>query len=125
VYFFCVRLRPKKLNSYGLLILGLLAEYFSLALIKRPEEKIHFLEYGLLGFLIYRAFSFRFGKFKLLSFSLSLSSLLGFIDEVIQYFLPNRFYDARDILLNWVASGLGVYFAFIWQKKEHIIFKKT
>lgn len=119
LYIFYTLVHPKKMSLYLLVILGLLVGFFSFRLIERPEEKMHFLEYGLLGFLVYRASSFNFRGLVLLIFSLFLVLLLGFVDEVIQYFLPNRFYDKRDILLNWLASGLGLYFTRLFKRGEY------
>ena len=32
---------------------------------------------------------------------------LGAIDEGVQHLLPSRYFDVRDILGNWWATGLG------------------
>ncbi len=72
-----------------------------------PVERVHFLEYGLLSFLVFRAFQAS-GKegvggwwLKALAFTL----LVGAVDEVIQYILPNRVGAWEDVLLN-AKSGL-------------------
>jgi hypothetical protein len=35
---------------------------------------------------------------------------LGTIDELIQGILPMRVFDLRDILMNWLSSGMGELF---------------
>ena len=32
------------------------------------------------------------------------------MDEVIQFFLPMRSFDVRDIFLNWISGILGILF---------------
>lgn len=68
-------------------------------LIPLPIERIHFIEYGVLGWLSYWAF----GK-KAIIYVIT----VGIIDELIQGALPNRFFDMRDIMMNIVGGGLGM-----------------
>jgi len=77
-------------------------------LIEIPEEKIHFIEYGVLSVLVYWALK-EVGK-NWLRFLLAfiITSLIGFGDEVIQYFLPNRYYQFSDVVLNSISAGLGL-----------------
>ncbi|MCP4202151.1 MAG: hypothetical protein GY769_09470 [bacterium] len=77
-------------------------------LVDRPEEKLHFLEYGLLGGLLCgacRERAVRLGRSPLsaAATALVLAALAGWGDEGIQAILPNRVYDVRDIL--WNVSG--------------------
>lgn len=75
----------------------------------RPEERLHFVEYGLLGYMIY------FVLLKEISMpsiaTIFLVSLIGMGDETIQHFLPNRVGDLRDIFMNSVGGLLGVLVA--------------
>jgi len=72
-----------------------------------PAERIHFLEYGLLGFLVTKAIR----KLNWKSISLALLFVLGIgaIDEVIQWLLPNRVGDLRDVIMNSVGGGMGIW----------------
>jgi len=86
-----------------------------------PEEQIHLLEYGLLGGLIYEALRTRLRasgnperrqrplalRFPAAT-ALALTTALGWIDEGIQYLLPNRYYDLRDVAFNAIAGGLAI-----------------
>ena len=100
--------RRKGLTSLvRLLLLGTLLLTIILNL-ERPEERLHFLEYGLLGFLFVKAFNST--SVRTLTFSALLVTLVGSIDELIQGFLPNRVGDLRDVLMNAVGGLLGIWF---------------
>lgn len=75
--------------------------------IKLPEEKVHLLEYALLGLLIYRDF-FK-GRIGLLS-SVFFIITVAFLDELFQLILPDRFFDYRDIIFN-VSGGFTGFFS--------------
>jgi len=83
----------------------------------RVEERAHFLEYGLVGGLVYAALRERYAnvlregneprgplRFPALT-ALVITGLLGWGDEGIQYLLPGRVYELRDVGMN-VAAGL-------------------
>jgi hypothetical protein len=59
-----------------------------------PEERVHFLEYGVLGVMVLRAMTGSWGV-PVLS-SLILVSLIGAVEELIQWSLPNRVGDMRE-----------------------------
>lgn len=87
-------------------IIALLSVYaLYLARLTIIVEKVHLVEYGFLACLIYRVFRpVRPRPIKYLYMFTTLT-LIGYCDELIQKFLPNRVYDLRDVVLN-VASGL-------------------
>lgn len=82
-------------------LMGLLAVAAVLVfkLIPLPVERVHFVEYGVLGWLSYRAF----GK-KAVIYVI----FIGIIDELIQGVLPDRFFDLRDIFMNITGGGIGI-----------------
>ena len=91
----------------NILILALMV-LVSLAIFKiipLPIERIHFIEYGILGWLVWRAS----GKGKR-GFALSMGYILAIsvLDEVIQGILPNRVYDIRDIWMNVTGGCIGL-----------------
>ena len=101
------------------IVLALSAVVFAalLPLASRPEEKLHFLEYGLLGGMLFRACRLRLSRLGRSDpgadggaavLALLLAGLAGVVDESIQALLPNRYYDVRDIAFNVVASALVV-----------------
>lgn len=72
------------------------------------EERTHLFEYALVSALIHEALLERRANGgqvpapALLALILSLS--LGFIDEAVQYFLPNRVFDPIDVAFNSLAA---------------------
>lgn len=80
-----------------------------------PAERIHFLEYGILGSLVYKA-TMRQWKIPILS-SFVLVSIIGIGDETIQWFLPNRYAEMKDVLLNCFGGLLGIYVTWLWNGK--------
>ncbi len=55
VYHFVSRNSIKLKSTYYLLFLIIGLYIYNILQIKQPEEKLHFIEYGLLAFLIYKA----------------------------------------------------------------------
>ena len=73
-------------------------------------ETFHFVEYGLLAWLFYRALGTRDDGSLVLP-PLLAGVMVGTVDEWFQWFIPIRVGEARDVLLNGVASGCGLLFA--------------
>ncbi|HEX5760944.1 MAG TPA: VanZ family protein [Thermoanaerobaculia bacterium] len=72
-------------------------------------ERIHFLEYGGLGLLFYRAFR-RHADASVLPLSVLAVALVGIVDEVVQWWVPVRTGDVRDVALNAYAGLCGLLF---------------
>ena len=91
-------------SSLPYLLAGFLILAFISLGIERPAERVHFVEYGILGFLVAKAFELR-------SFLASVTFVffVGVVDEVIQWVLPNRTGDLRDVLMNTVGGVIGVW----------------
>ncbi len=75
-------------------------------LMGQPEEAVHFLEYGVLGVLLYRALRTRIPDNTVYFAAALVGVLTGTVDEIIQWVVPDRYWDYRDILLNGGASVL-------------------
>jgi VanZ family protein len=73
-------------------------------------ERVHFLEYGFISLLFYRA---RRPAADLSMIALPVASgiIVGTLEEWFQWFIPNRVGEARDVLLNLVAIGCGLAFS--------------
>jgi len=80
--------------------------YTTLKLWENPVEAIHFLEYGLLGFLLYRALKIRTKDVGIYFIAFLIGCLVGILDEILQWIVPFRYWDIRDVGLNALASGL-------------------
>ena len=104
----CQHVRYRKL-SLGLLGgVGILYGFLIFQLSSQPVERFHLLEYGFLGFLIFRAITGRYKATRVILYSLIMLLVIGFLDEVIQGILPERYYDMRDVRVNLIAGGLVV-----------------
>jgi hypothetical protein len=75
-------------------------------ILKLPEEQVHFIEYGILSALIYVALTYDINNRYIYFLSSLIVFILGAIDEVIQWVLPNRVFDIRDIVMNGTAGIL-------------------
>ena len=98
-----------------LLIICLLGAAFTTATL--PEERLHFLTYGLAGWLICWSlettplFSIppsQKNRFLIWLIPCLLVWVAGGIDELIQWWLPNRVFDVRDIIFNATAGTTGI-----------------
>jgi len=80
-------------------------------------ERIHFVEYAVLGLLISRAVNVK--TLQRIIYTGCLVSLIGAVDEIIQWFLPNRVGDMRDVFMNSVGglSGLWLGRFLFWEQK--------
>jgi len=90
----------------GLYLLGL-------KMISIPEERVHFLEYGILAFLIYQALILDVKGGRAYLWTFILASLIGLGDEGIQHLLPNRYYQFQDVCLNSFSAALGLALVFV------------
>jgi VanZ family protein len=75
-------------------------------LMDQPEEAVHLLEYGILGLLLYRALTDRIPDPTVYVAAILIGILVGTVDELIQWLVPGRFWDFRDIVLNGGAVTL-------------------
>lgn len=70
-----------------------------------PEEALHLVQYGVLSLLLFRAFSRHSADRGALAASFLLCAILGMVDEVIQWAVPQRLFDYRDAAIN---AGAGL-----------------
>jgi hypothetical protein len=80
-----------------------------------PEERVHFLEYGVLGLLVLKAMGC--GSIRLVLYSVILVSIIGAVEELIQLILPNRVGDMRDVLMNVFGGSLGIGVGWLWYER--------
>jgi VanZ family protein len=102
-----LRKRKLGLGAYIWLFgVGAIYAIYSYHLRKNPEEAIHFVEYGALSLLVYRALVHRVHDYSVYITAALVVGGVGVIDECIQWLTPARFGDLRDIQINFVAGGL-------------------
>jgi VanZ family protein len=73
-------------------------------------EHVHFIEYGIVAWLFYRAWR-PMDNGTAIIWPLLAGTLVGIIDESVQWFIPARVGEAHDIFLDAVAVGCGLCFA--------------
>jgi hypothetical protein len=72
-------------------------------------ERVHFIEYGLITILFYRAWK-PAGDGSALIMPVLAGLIVGTCEEWLQWFIPARVGEVRDVLLNLVAVGCGLLF---------------
>ena len=126
VTFFLLRQRPGWRGVAVLVVFG--AAYAALILkVQSPEEKLHFIEYGVLAGLIHAALVTRrrrlTGQVRWSASAMVwpgvvtvlLTAALGWGDEGLQAILPNRVYDLRDVGFNVIAAAIAVAASTAWR----------
>ena len=107
VYTLIFRLKIRSITNYfWLLLVAALYIYFTIKLWDAPEEAVHFLEYGLLGFLLFRALKFHTKDVGIYFIAFFIGCLVGIFDEILQWIVPLRIWDIRDVGLNALSCGL-------------------
>lgn len=114
IYVLAFRLKIRSASNYvWLTAVAALYVYFTLQLRRAPEEAVHFLEYGLLGYFLFRALSLTIRDKSIYPTAFLIGSLVGIFDEILQWTMPGRYWDFRDAGLNAVATGL--FQVALWQ----------
>ena len=110
----------RKMSTYFLLFLVMAGYFLGMTLLSIPEERLHFIEYGVLAFLIYRALipDFKNGLSYFAAFVIT--SFVGLGDEGIQYLLPNRYYQLKDVCLNSAGAALGLAFIYVIYRDQKV-----
>lgn len=73
-----------------------------------PEERIHFLQYGLLALFCRRALAWHLEPQGQILGAVALASAAGVLDELLQGVTPERVCDVRDMMINAVAAFLAI-----------------
>jgi VanZ like protein len=111
-----LRIRQNRLLRYGALLAAVAgAIWFSIVEATGNADvdvvqRFHFVEYGIITFLFYRAWRALEDPAILLLPALA-GLLVGTADEWLQWFIPNRVGEIADILLNGIAIGCGLLFS--------------
>jgi VanZ family protein len=105
-------LRGRHAPLWAYLLIGFAgAAYFEVlgSLAVRPLERVHLPEYGVAACLAWFAVrSHRVSAGVAFAATFALTALIGWGEEVIQYFVPGRFYDWRDVTLNALSAWLAL-----------------
>jgi len=107
--FMIIRNREKRLLPYiALITIVLFLRYVMRHWITIPVEQIHFIEYGLVGFLSFNALRRHLRGWGLITAAIFLTYLFGMVDECIQGLLANRVGEQRDMYWNGLAGLLAL-----------------
>ncbi len=95
-------------------------------ILELPEEQVHYIEYGVLSALIYLALTHDINNVSIYIFSSIIVFVFGAIDEGIQWLLPNRVFDIRDIIMNGTAGILvQLLIAMVISKRKVVLVDHT
>jgi VanZ family protein len=107
IYLLWFRLKIRAFPNYlWFAVIACAYIFFTFKLWERPEEAVHFLEYGLLGLLLFRALRHHIHDKSVYLTAFLIGGLVGIFDEVLQWMIPRRIWDIRDIGLNALSCGL-------------------
>jgi len=71
-----------------------------------PVEVTHFLEYGLLSILIYKALNHHVRNKTIYLSAACIILLIGTFDEITQWIVPGRVWNFKDVKLNLISGGI-------------------
>ena len=99
--------------------IGILAVYVMLIFRLGAPERSHLMEFSVLAILIHKALQERYTSRNLVLIpavlAFTFTSIIGILDEGIQYFLPNRVFDPEDLVFNTLAAFMAISAALILQ----------
>ncbi len=96
-------------NYFWLIVVAVLYIYCINKFRRAPAETVHFLEYGLLGILLFRALSHKINDKSIYFTAALIAVLVGIADEFIQWITPGRFWEFRDVGLNALSGSLALF----------------
>lgn len=118
VIYYLFRQRPKILKVIGTLLLITLSIFF-LWQIKNPAERIHILEYGILGwFAVYDLKKREEESYKKFLLPLILIIMISALDESFQWILPYRVGDFKDLGFN-ILGGITAQLLYFASKNKN------
>lgn len=107
--YYIVRFRPALSGGRYIWLIAVAAIFtgYTIQLGKKsPEEAIHFIQYGVLGILVYRALAVHHHDITIYFSAAVICGIIGTIDEVIQWLVPRRLWDLRDVWINFFSAAL-------------------
>lgn len=100
---FLAWLREKRSIHWLSGLIVLLVFFIGPLFLERFEERIHFILFGLLGFSSRQLFPYYTALF--------LTYAVSGLDELLQWWLPDRVGDWRDVFMNLFAGSVAVWIA--------------
>ena len=88
---------------------------------KFMDKMLHFVAYGVMGILFYRAYltlRIRNQQQLLVFLSIVSASLYGVSDEIHQYFVPDRHAAFSDVIADILGAVCGVFLYHVWMGRK-------
>jgi hypothetical protein len=85
-------------------------------------ERVHFIEYGVIAFLFYLGVR-GLGDAAMFIVPVLAALTVGTLDEWLQWFIPNRVGEARDVFLNLIAIACGLGFGAALEPPQQFRFR--
>jgi hypothetical protein len=101
------QLNKRKLPRAAYIWLAVVSSLFLLrvfALRNSPEETVHYISYGALSLLAYRALAHRVHDHTIYVMSAIMTLMIGIVDEFLQWLTPSRIWHLRDLQINFEAA---------------------
>jgi hypothetical protein len=73
---------------------------------RSPEEAIHFIQYGVLGILVFRALAAGHHDITVYFSAAVICGIIGTVDEIIQWLVPQRYWGLRDVWYNFFSAAM-------------------
>ena len=96
------------MNQFWLISIATAFIVYTFQLRRNPEEAMHFVQYGVLSILVYRALTHRITDYGIYFIALLLTITVGILDEALQWLTPERVWGLKDIRLNSTAAALAL-----------------
>ena len=103
-----VRRRKAPASYVWLAVVGVAFGVYTYRLRHNPEEALHFVQYGLLGVLVYRAVSHRVRDWTIYWTAAAIGGCVGVVDEFLQWVTPGRFWGLQDIWIDFLGAALAM-----------------
>ena len=90
---------------------------------KFMDKLLHFVAYGVMGILFYRAYQtlrIRNQRQWLVVLSILSASLYGVSDEIHQYFVPARHAAFSDVIADILGAVCGVWLYHVWHRRKQL-----
>jgi len=95
--------------------------------VETPEERTHLIEYSLVAILIHQALIERSRQGGYVPqpavLAIDLTALIGWVDEGIQWIMPNRIYDIRDVAFNALAALMAIVASLVLERVRRRVSK--
>jgi VanZ family protein len=91
------------------------------------DKLVHFMEYSLLGVLLFRGIGKAMiqSKFGTFVFLLAVGSSVGALDEIFQSYIPGRIMSIYDYLADTLGVTAGLIVAFLWNSHRRAGSKRS